>query len=150
MAQAPAPYLTAKKWVLDEAFIRQLCLIIKEHIQTKYKKEKVALFTLAHDGIPPAHMIARELNIPLYVINTTTDIMPIMDALPESTVVIMLDDIYDTGATYEKYMTLVQATEWIFLTAKQAVPRGTFCPCVLQTSAYIVYPWEKYDLEVES
>lgn len=147
MAKAPLPYLKAQQWVLDEFFIRQLCLIIKEHIQTKYANQKVAIFTLAHDGIPPSHMIAREIDAPVYVINSTTDILPMVESLPKDMSIIMLDDIYDTGATYEKYAPLVQATEWIFLTAKQDIPRGTFCPCVFQTQAYIVYPWEKYDFE---
>lgn len=150
MAKDPLPYLKAQKWVLEETFIRQLCLIIKEHILMKYKNQKIAIFTLAHDGIPPSHMIAREIGAPIYVINTATDIEFIVKSLPKDVSIIVLDDIYDTGKTYEKYAPLIQANEWIFLTAKQNVPEGTFCPCVLQTQAYIVYPWEKYDFEEDS
>lgn len=147
MAKSPAPYLKGQQWVLDESFIRQLCLIIKDHIQAKYAGQKIAIFTLAHDGIPPTHMIAREIDAPVYVINNAEDIPVILKCLSEDTSIIMFDDIYDTGATYEKYSPLIRATEWIFLTAKQNIPEGTFCPCVFQTQAYIVYPWEKYDFE---
>lgn len=151
MASFPLPLLKKQKLVLDKKFIRYLHLIVKEYIENKYPQKKIVILTLAHDGIPFAHAIAREINCPMYVINHPNDVSSILNLLSSNfdkdIVIIVLDDIYDTGATYEKYSSLIPANEWIFLTAKQNIPKGTFCPCVLQTQAYVVYPWEEYDFE---
>lgn len=116
-------------------------LVVALAIQvTKTKKQFDSVSTISRGGLVPARLVADYLGIKrIYV-----------DQKLVSSRSLFVDDIYDTGNTFEKIIkktknpsNLTYAT--LFARTGKKYPKQLIYAEKTKGNEYIVYPWEKYE-----
>ena len=116
-------------------------------IQISGKKFDVIL-AITNGGIIPARLIARELDvnhiqfIPIRNKQLHIEEMPL---LVNGTKYLVIDDIYDTGDTYDKVYSVIREfdCDFAFLITRYKDSNASLVAKVLDHQKWIVFPWEK-------
>ena len=116
-------------------------------IQKSGKKYDVVL-AITNGGIIPARLIAQELDIShIQFIPIRNKQLHIEEMLPllKGTKYLVIDDIYDTGDTYNKVYIVVKEfdCEFAFLMARYKHSNAPLVAKVLNHEKWIVFPWER-------
>jgi hypoxanthine phosphoribosyltransferase len=150
--QNPLPYLRGAEIYFDQDMTNSLLTILTARIKAEFSN--CILVAIAHDGIPAAHFISRRLDLRVYTVNSPAELDLLYNDPNRTSPIVLIDDMYDTGRTYDVYTAALTRTTnpfdeiyWHFLVAKQTPPPSTFAACVIPTQAYIRFPWEIYDAE---
>jgi uncharacterized protein len=116
-------------------------------IQISGKKFDVIL-AITNGGIIPARLIARELDINyIQFIPMRNKQLHIEEMLPllKGTKYLVIDDIYDTGDTYNKVYSVIREfnCDFAFLMTRYKDSNASLVAKVLNHEKWIVFPWEK-------
>jgi hypoxanthine phosphoribosyltransferase len=116
-------------------------------IQISGKKFDVIL-AITNGGIIPARLIARELDINyIQFIPIRNKQLHIEEMLPllKGTKYLVIDDIYDTGNTYNKVYSVIREfdCDFAFLMTRYKDSNASLVAKVLNHEKWIVFPWEK-------
>ena len=116
-------------------------------IQISGKNYDVIL-AITNGGIIPARLIARELDINhVQFIPIRNKQFHIEEMLPllNRTKYLVIDDIYDTGDTYNKVYSVIREfdCDFAFLMTRYEYSNATLVAKVLNHEKWIVFPWEK-------
>jgi uncharacterized protein len=116
-------------------------------IQISGKKFDVIL-AITNGGIIPARLIARELDINyIQFIPIRNKQLHIEEMLPllKGTKYLVIDDIYDTGDTYNKVYSVIREfnCDFAFLMTRYKDSNASLVAKVLNHEKWIVFPWEK-------
>ena len=101
-----------------------------------------AVYALPRGGLPIAVHISHHLNIPL--INNLTQ----FNSEFKDGKLLVVDDIVDTGKTYDRFIEIAGLMNIDFYTATLYYKPGSeYLPdlFLLQTNDWIVFPWEKIE-----
>ncbi|HYZ49378.1 MAG TPA: phosphoribosyltransferase family protein [Nitrososphaeraceae archaeon] len=137
---SPKKYCT---WQEIELLVEELV----HTIQTSGKKYDLIL-AITNGGIIPARLIARELDINhIQFIPIRDKQLHIEEMLPllKGTKYLVIDDIYDTGDTYNKVYNVINEFDYdfAFLMTRYKHSNATLVAKVLNHEKWIVFPWEK-------
>ena len=116
-------------------------------IQISGKRYDVIL-AITNGGIIPARLIARELDINhVQFIPIRNKQLHIEEMLPllKGTKYLVIDDIYDTGDTYNKVYSVIREfdCDFAFLMTRYKHSNAALVAKVLNHEKWIVFPWEK-------
>ena len=116
-------------------------------IQISGKKFDVIL-AITNGGIIPARLIARELDINyIQFIPIRNKQLHIEEMLPllKGTKYLVIDDIYDTGNTYNKVYSVIREfdCDFAFLMTRYKDSNASLVAKVLNHEKWIVFPWER-------
>jgi uncharacterized protein len=116
-------------------------------IQISGKKFDVIL-AITNGGIIPARLIARELDINhIQFIPIRNKQLHIEEMLPllKGTKYLVIDDIYDTGDTYNKVYSVIREfdCDFAFLMTRYKDSNASLVAKVLNHEKWIVFPWER-------
>jgi hypoxanthine phosphoribosyltransferase len=106
------------------------------------------VLAITNGGIIPARLIARELDINhIQFIPIRNKQLHIEEMLPllKGTKYLIIDDIYDTGDTYDKVYSVIREFDYdfAFLMTRYKDSNATLVAKVLNHEKWIVFPWEK-------
>ena len=127
--------------------IELLVEILAHMIQTSGNKYDLIL-AITNGGIIPARLIARELDINhIQFIPIRNKQLRIEEMLPllKGTKYLVIDDIYDTGDTYNKVYSVIREfdCDFAFLMTRYKNSNASLVSKVLNHEKWIVFPWEK-------
>jgi hypoxanthine phosphoribosyltransferase len=116
-------------------------------MQISGKKFHVIL-AITNGGIIPARLIARELDIHhIQFIPIRNKQLHIEEMLPllKGTKYLVIDDIYDTGDTYNKVYSAIREfdCDFAFLMTRYKDSNASLVAKVLNHEKWIVFPWER-------
>ena len=116
-------------------------------MQISGKKFHVIL-AITNGGIIPARLIARELDINhIQFVPIRKKQLHIEEMLPllNGTKYLVIDDIYDTGDTYNKVYSVIREfdCDFAFLMTRYKDSNASLVAKVLNHEKWIVFPWEK-------
>jgi hypoxanthine phosphoribosyltransferase len=116
-------------------------------IQISGKKFDVIL-AITNGGIIPARLIARELDVNhIQFIPIRNKQLHIEETPPllNGTKYLVIDDIYDTGDTYNKVYSVIGEfdCDFAFLMTRYKDSNASLVAKVLNHEKWIVFPWEK-------
>ena len=115
----------------------QVDILVKKLKKNKFKFDKIA--TVTRGGLVPARLVADRFDIKTILVDKK---------IPEKT--LFVDDIYDTGKTFEKILPLVEQPNK-FLYATLVARRGMVYPKQLvygqltKGNEYVIFPWDKFE-----
>ena len=138
--RSPKKYCT---WQEIELLVEELA----HTIQTSGKKYDLIL-AITNGGIIPARLIARELDINhIQFIPIRNKELHVEEMLPlvKGTKYLVIDDIYDTGDTYDKVYSVIREfdCDFAFLITRYKDSNASLVAKVLNHEKWIVFPWEK-------
>lgn len=123
--------------------VEKSCDELAQHIKNNFYENDYELIGLARGGLIPAVIIAHKLGVRVKVldIHSYTDICQSGEMIVENSLEldatkkhIFIDDIYDTGATYEYVRNNYKCDEFYVLIDK---PHSD-----IYGNTWIVFPWE--------
>ena len=137
---SPKEYCT---WREIEVLVEKLVHII----QTSGKKYD-AILAITNGGIIPARLIARELdisNIQFIPMRNKELHLEEMFPLLKGRKYLIVDDIYDTGDTFNKVCVVVKEFDYdfAFLMTRYKDSNASLVAKVLNHEKWIVFPWER-------
>lgn len=120
--------------------------LVKEIVRKVGKKKYDCILGISNGGIIPAKLLAEELQIdaiqliPVRKKSVVTSELPLLDKRKRYLVV---DDIYDTGATYGKIAILMAGhrCDYAFCMSRYEQNVGVYGR-ILNHDRWIVFPWE--------
>ena len=136
---SPKEYCT---WEEIEMLVERLIYTI----QRPHRKYDVVL-AITNGGIIPARLTARELDINhIQFIPIRNKKLYVEEMLPlhKGRKYLIVDDIYDTGDTYNKVYTIVKEFDFdfAFLMTRYKNSNASLVAKVLNHEKWIVFPWE--------
>lgn len=116
-------------------------------IQRSHKKYDLVL-AIANGGIIPGRLIARELNLNhIQFIPIRNKKLYVEEMLPllKGRRYLVVDDIYDTGYTFNRVSDMVKEfdCDFAFLMTRYQNSNTSFVAKVLNHKKWIVFPWER-------
>ena len=131
------------KWQEVEALVEK----IVHSIQRSAKKYDVIL-TITNGGIIPARLIARELDVShIQFIPMRNKELHLEEMFPllKGRKYLIVDDIYDTGDTFNKVYVVVKEfdCDFAFLMTRYKDSNAALVAKVLNHEKWIVFPWER-------
>ncbi|WP_101476775.1 phosphoribosyltransferase [Candidatus Nitrosotalea bavarica] len=125
-------------WSEIESCVEILSAEIKK---TRFEFDAIA--TISRGGLVPARLIADHFNIKKILVDR--------NVIPKRT--LFVDDIYDSGTTFEKIIPLVKDPK-NFVYATLVARKGAWYPKQLvyakktRGQEYVVFPWDKLESQV--
>ena len=121
--------------------------LVKEVARQAAAKKYDCILAIANGGIIPARLLAEELGIDdvkLVPVRKKKVIAPEMPALDKKKRYLVIDDIYDTGDTYNKVRKAVKGfgCDYAFCMTRHPTDAG-ICGRILGHDRWIVFPWER-------
>ena len=116
----------------------QVDILVNKIKKKKFKFDKIA--TVTRGGLIPARLLADRFDIKIILVDKMK--------IPEKT--LFVDDIYDTGNTFNRILPLVVHPNK-FVYATLVVRRGMICPKQLiygkmtKGNEYITFPWDRLE-----
>jgi uncharacterized protein len=127
--------------------IETLTKIVADKIRISNKTYD-AIMGITNGGIIPARLMARELNIDYIQLIPVRNKKLCKEELPlllKDKKYLIIDEIYDTGATFSKVYDAVRIfdCDFAFLMSRyKHNSKGTYVGKVLNHGRWIVFPWE--------
>ena len=133
------------KWDEIEFLIKDLATQLK-----KAKKKYDCILAITNGGIIPARLLARDLDvelIQLIPIRNKVLVKSEMPCLLPQNKYLIVDDIYDTGNTYNKVVAAMKgfSCDFVFLMSRFDTCSGISSK-ILNHDKWIIFPWEKHDI----
>ena len=121
--------------------------LVKEVARQAAAKKFDSILAVTNGGIIPARLLAEELgidDIKLVPIRGKKIITSEMPALDKKKRYLVIDDIYDTGATYEKVSKALKgfSCDYAFCMTRHPTDAG-ICGRILGHDRWILFPWER-------
>jgi uncharacterized protein len=118
------------------------------HAIQRSDKKYDLLLAITNGGIIPARLIARELNLNhIQFIPIRNKKLYVEEMLPllKGTRYLVVDDIYDTGYTFNRVSDMVKEfdCDFAFLMTRYKNSSASFVAKVLNHKKWIVFPWER-------
>jgi hypoxanthine phosphoribosyltransferase len=112
----------------------------------KINKKYDCVLGITNGGIVPARLLARELDIELIQLIPIHNKVPIKSEMPylcPNKQYLIVDDIYDTGETYEKVLEATKGfnCDFAFCMSRRDQSHGLTSK-ILNHNSWIVFPWE--------
>jgi hypoxanthine phosphoribosyltransferase len=119
--------------------VERLVKILSEKINSLPRKFS-SISTISRGGLVPARLLADHLDIDVVLV----------DQKKISSESIFVDDIYDSGDTFKKIITLVDNPSkllfaTLFARRGKKYPRQLIYAKKTRNNSYIVYPWDKLE-----
>jgi hypothetical protein len=128
-----------QKEFVDWNRIESLASILADKVKS-LNLQFSSISTISRGGLVPARLLADRLGIKLVLVDK--------DEIPEDS--LFVDDIYDTGQTFEKIIpktktpgNLVYAT--LFARKGKKIPKQVIYAQLTKGDEYIVYPWDRFE-----
>jgi uncharacterized protein len=136
-------------WKDIDALIKNVCKKIKINLKQNHL-ENYEIIAITNGGIIPATIISYKIgikNINLFPIINKKIIYNKIPFFDTSKVYLLIDEIYDTGKTFQKtstYLSFVNHLD-IFLLKRYNTPSSSnhIYGKILEDSRWVVFPWEK-------
>jgi uncharacterized protein len=137
-------------WKDIDALIKNVCKKIKINLKQNHL-ENYEIIAITNGGIIPATIISYKIgikNINLFPIINKKIIYNKIPFFDTSKVYLLIDEIYDTGKTFQKtstYLSFVNHLD-IFLLKRYNTPTSSsnhIYGKILEDSRWVVFPWEK-------
>jgi hypoxanthine phosphoribosyltransferase len=121
--------------------------LVKEVARQAGAKKYDCILGVANGGVIPARLLAEELGIDdvkLVPVRKKKVIAAEMPALDKKKKYLVIDDIYDTGDTYDKVRKALKgfSCDYAFCMARNPTHAG-ICGRILGHDRWIVFPWER-------
>lgn len=103
------------------------------------------IYTPSRGGLVPSRLLADRLNIKKIVVDPSS--------IPENS--LFVDDIYDSGKTFEKFIDKVSIPEsltfvTLFARTGNDTPPQLIYATLTKGNEYVVFPWDRFEFELNN
>jgi uncharacterized protein len=132
-------------WDEIEFLIKDLAIQLKNA-----KKKYDCILGITNGGIIPARLLAREFNVELIQLIPVRNKVLVKSEMPcllPENKYLIVDDIYDTGNTYNKVAAAMKgfSCDFVFLMSRFNTCSGISSK-ILNHDKWIIFPWENHNL----
>lgn len=145
-------YHTKSKIIFSWKDVESLIASIATNLKLKFEDKdltKSEIITITNGGIIPATLLAYKLNIKHIHLFPIIDKKIIIERIPkfsETCKYILIDEIYDTGRTFDLIKPYLISLDYIvvFLISRYKIMTfSPICGTILNDKKWVVFPWEQ-------
>ena len=127
-------------WEEIESFVE----IISSKIKSMNKSFST-IYTPSRGGLVPSRLLADRLNIKKIIVDPSS--------IPENS--LFVDDIYDSGKTFEKFIDKVSVPEsltfvTLFARMGNKIPPQLIYATLTKGNEYVVFPWDRFEFKLNN